>query len=249
VLRDADLSVQRGRFFALVGENGSGKTTLAKHLVGLLRPSGGTISILGRDALRQSKGDLARQVGYVFQNPEHQFVTERVGDELAYSLRGRFTTDEIDRRVHDLLETFGLQGYEDENPFALSQGQKRRLSVATMVALDQPILILDEPTFGQDQQSTAALMGTLQALHEAGVTILFITHDMQLVAEYADAVAVMKDGQVIFEGTPRSLFERADILRQTSLVMPPLAELSRRLGLPPLLTVDDWVEWAEAVTR
>ncbi len=246
VLRDVTMQIGRRRFFAIVGANGSGKTTLARRLVGLLRSGSGTVTVLGQDTRRKSPGELARQVGYVFQNPEHQFVTERVADELAYSLRGRFDDAQITQRVQSLLSTFGLEGYEDENPFALSQGQKRRLSVATMVALEQPILILDEPTFGQDQQSTTALMATLQKLHDAGVTIVFITHDMQLVAEYADEVAVMDNGKVIFQGTPRDLFGKPEILQQASLALPPLADLARRLGLPPLLTVDEWVGWAES---
>ncbi len=244
-LRHVNLNIERGRFFALVGANGSGKTTLAKHLVGLLRPASGAVSLLGSDTRRQSSWDMARQVGYVFQNPEHQFVTERVSDELAYSLRGRWDAPEIARRVSSLLHTFGLEGYADANPFSLSQGQKRRLSVATMVALDQPILILDEPTFGQDQQSTTALMANLRQLNEAGTTIVFITHDMQLVAEYASEVAVMQDGAIIFQGALHDLFARPDIMERASLVLPPLAELSRRLGLPPLLTVQEWVAAAD----
>jgi energy-coupling factor transport system ATP-binding protein len=247
VLCDVTMQIARGRFFAIVGANGSGKTTLAQHLVGLLRPGSGTVTVLGEDTRRKSPGQLARQAGYVFQNPEHQFVTERVADELAYSLRGRFDAAQITQRVQALLTTFGLAGYEDENPFALSQGQKRRLSVATMVALEQPVLILDEPTFGQDQQSTTALMATLRTLHDAGVTIIFITHDMQLVAEYADEVAVMDGGRVIFQGSPRQLFGRTDIMQQASLLLPPLAELSRRLGLPGLATLADWARWADAL--
>ncbi len=245
-LRNVSLQIARGRFFAIVGANGSGKTTLAKHLVGLLRPSSGALSVLGQETRRRSPAEMAQQVGYVFQNPEHQFVTERVADELAYSLRGRWPQEEIERRVKELLTTFGLQGYEDENPFALSQGQKRRLSVATMVALDQPILILDEPTFGQDQQSTTALMATIQQLHDAGTTVIFITHDMQLVATYADEVAVMNEGQIIFQGAPRTIFAQPDILQRASLMLPPLAALARRLGLAPLLTVAEWVAWPEA---
>ena len=243
-LRNVNLQIERGRFFALVGANGSGKTTLAKHLVGLLRPASGSVTVLRQETRRRSPGELARQAGYVFQNPEHQFVTERVADELAYSLRGRWPQAEIAQRVGQLLSIFGLQGYEDENPFALSQGQKRRLSVATMVALDQPILILDEPTFGQDRAGTEALMATLKRPHAAGTTIVFITHDMQLVAEYAEEVAVMHDGQVIFQGSPRDLFQQPGILREASLILPPLAELARRLGLPPLLTVEEWGDWA-----
>ena len=240
-LRNVSLRIERGQFLALVGANGSGKTTLAKHLVGLLRPTSSSVAILGRDAGRRSPAELAADVGYVFQNPEHQFVTERVRDELAYSLRGKWSEEEIAARVAALLETFGLQGYEEQNPFMLSQGQKRRLSVATMVALDQPVLVLDEPSFGQDQQSTTALMATLRELHARGVTIIFISHDMQLVAEHADEVAVMSEGRIIFRGSPRSLFERADVLEQAALLRPPLAELSHRLGLAPLLTVDEWV--------
>lgn len=105
------------------------------------------------------------------------------------------------------------------------------------------MLILDEPSFGQDQQSTAALMATLQKLHDAGTTIVFITHDMQLVAEYADEAAVMDEGQIIFQGSPRDLFQQPAILQQASLALPPLADLARRLGLPPLLTVDEWVRF------
>jgi energy-coupling factor transport system ATP-binding protein len=243
-LRDVSLEIAQGRFFAIVGANGSGKTTLAKQLVGLLRPTSGTIAVLGQDTRQRSAGEIAREVGYVFQNPEHQFVTERVADELAYSLRGRWPQDEIERRVKDLLAVFGLEGREDENPFALSQGQKRRLSVATMAALDQPILILDEPTFGQDQQSTTALMSTLQKLHANGTTIIFITHDMQLVAEYADEALVMDAGRMIFQGAPRDLFQQPGVLQQASLVLPPLAELARRLDLPPMLTIEEWSAWA-----
>lgn len=246
VLQDVHLRVEKGRFFALVGGNGSGKSTLAKHLVGLLRSERGSIHVLGQDARRLSRTQLARQIGYVFQNPEHQFVTERVADELAYSLRDRWETKEVERRVKELLYITGLEGYEEANPFALSQGQKRRLSVATMMALEQPILILDEPTFGQDRHSTAALMKLLQSLHANGTTILFITHDMQLVAEYAEEVAVMHEGRILFQGAPAQLFRRQDILSQTSLYRPPLAELGRRMGHPELLTVKDWLAWAEA---
>ena len=246
VLQDVHLHVAPGRFFALVGANGSGKTTLARHLVGLLRPARGQVTILGRPAHSQGLAQLARQVGYVFQNPEHQFVTQRVADELAYSLQGRWGHEEAGRRVDELLHTFGLAGSAQANPFALSQGQKRRLSVATMVALGQPILILDEPTFGQDRHTAAALMATLKSLHAAGTTILFITHDMQLVAEYAQEVAVMQRGRVIFQGTPRALFQQPELVQQANLALPPLAELGRRLGHPGLFTVADWLAWVEA---
>lgn len=245
VLQGVRLRVEAGRFVALVGANGSGKTTLAKHLVGLLRAGRGVVWVLGRDTGRQSPRQLAQQVGYVFQNPEHQFVTERVADELAYSLAGRWGERETERRVQSLLQTFGLAGYAQANPFTLSQGQKRRLSVATMVALEQPVLVLDEPTFGQDRHSAAALMGLLKLLQAAGTTIIFISHDMELVAEYADEVAVMVEGRVPFQGSVIDLFRQPELLAAAGLTRPPLAELGYRLGRPDLLTVEDWLERVE----
>lgn len=245
-LRDVQLSVPQGCFFALIGANGSGKTTLAKHLVGLLRAQRGRIIILGRQMTSSTRSGINRQVGYVFQNPEHQFVAETVVDELAYSLRGRMPELEVQRRVESLLAQFGLSEYAEANPFALSQGQKRRLSVAAMVALEQPILILDEPTFGQDHQSAQALMAAVRALQAAGTTILCITHDMQLVAEYAQEVAVMHQGQVIFQGTPGQLFQHPRLLKDAGLRLPALAELSYRLDQPGLYTLDAWLSWATA---
>lgn len=243
-LRDVQLSVPQGCFLALIGANGSGKTTLAKHLVGLLTAPQGSISILGQQVTASRRSWINQQVGYVFQNPEHQFVAETVTDELAYSLRGHMPEAEVRRQVDSLLAQFGLSEYAGANPFGLSQGQKRRLSVAAMVALKQPILILDEPTFGQDHQSAQSLMAVVQALHAAGTTILCITHDMQLVADYAQEVAVMHQGQVIFQGTPGQLFQQPHLLTYAGLRLPALAELSYRLGQPGLYTLDDWLAWA-----
>ncbi|MGC8878762.1 MAG: ABC transporter ATP-binding protein [Anaerolineae bacterium] len=243
-LQDVHLDVPRGSFFALVGANGSGKTTLAKILVGLLPAQKGQITILGQAVTPRNRLRVVQQVGYVFQNPEHQFITERVRDELAYSLDPNLDAEEQRRRIEDLLERFGLCDYADFNPFSLSQGQKRRLSIATMVAMEQPILILDEPTFGQDYQSAQEVMSVLQALQRADTTIFCITHDMQLVADYAHVVAVMAQGRIIFQGTPRALFQRPEILSQAGLNLPPLAALGARLGLDGFYTMEDWLRWA-----
>lgn len=245
-LQDVHLHVPRGRFCALVGANGSGKTTLAKVLVGLLPAQHGRVTVLGQVITPRNRQQIARQVGYVFQNPEHQFITARVRDEIAYSLDPAMDVAERNRRIDDLLERFGLRDHADFNPFALSQGQKRRLSIATMVAMGQPILILDEPTFGQDYQSAQEVMSVLHALQQAGTTILCITHDMQLVADYAHEVAVMAQGRIIFQGTPRALFQRPEILSQAGLDLPPLAALSSRLGLNGFYTLEDWLQWAAA---
>lgn len=232
VLHQVDLEVLSGSFGALVGPNGAGKSTLASHLVGILMPPPATVRLFGDDLTALSARDLTARVGYVFQNPEHQFVEQRVADELAYSLRLRGQPDaEIERVVDGLLASFGLDDCRDCNPFALSQGQKRRLSVATMLAVGQRALVLDEPTFGQDRHTAHALMERLLGLQRAGVTLLTITHDMQMVADYAAYVYVLVDGQLVFAGATADLFARPELLEQAALRPPPLHALARHVGV------------------
>lgn len=246
-LRDVSWNVPAGDFMALVGPNGSGKTTLAMHLMDILHPPPGTVYILGRDVATLPTDKLTLQVGYVFQNPEHQFVTDNVYDELAYSLRVRGLDEATVReRVLKLLDDFELTPHIKTNPFRLSQGQKRRLSLATMLAVGQRILVLDEPTFGQDRRSAAQIMMYLQHLNAQGVTIIMITHEMHLVAQYARHVAVLVDGRMVYQGDTRPLFADASLLARTSLIPPPLCRLAgllraQRPDFPDLLTLDEWV--------
>jgi len=247
VLHDVSWSVPTGDFMALVGPNGSGKTTLAMHLIDILHPPAGTVHILGRDVATLPTDELTLQVGYVFQNPEHQFVADNVYDELAYSLRVRGLDEAtVHERVLKLLDDFELAPYVKTNPFRLSQGQKRRLSLATMLAVGQHILVLDEPTFGQDRRSAAQVMTYLRHLNAQGVTIIMITHEMHLVAQYARHVAVLADGRMIYQGDARPLFADVSLLAQASLVPPPLCRLAgllraERPNFPDLLTLEEWV--------
>lgn len=230
-LHKVSLNVPRGDFLAIVGPNGAGKSTLARHLIGLLTPPTGSVLLEGTDLAQYSAKEIARKIAYVFQNPEHQFVTERVADEVAYGLRvAGMGEDEVEARSAHLLETFGLTRYAKANPFTLSHGEKRRLSVAAMLAMGQEILILDEPTFGQDERNAAALMGMLRELNAQGKTIVMITHDMRLVAEYARHVAVMMAGRVEFFGEPHQLFRQPELLAQAHLNLPPLARLAALLS-------------------
>jgi len=246
VLNKVSLDVPQGSFYALVGPNGAGKTTLASHLVQILQPQPGRVRLLGDDITQLTTAEITDRVGYVFQNPEHQFVERQVDDELAYSLRIRQRPrDEIEAIVDRLLDEFGLASHRLANPFSLSQGQKRRLSVATMLALGQRMLVLDEPTFGQDRNTAHALMQRLEALQREGVTVLAITHDMQLVAEYAQQTAVLVDGRVRFLGRTPDLFANQTLLRGASLRPLPLHELARALGLvhedgTPPMSIRDW---------
>jgi energy-coupling factor transport system ATP-binding protein len=238
--------VPKGDFYALLGPNGSGKTTLAHHLIGLKRPPRGTVLLGGQDVARMPAAALSRSLGYVFQNPEHQFVALTVRAELAFSLHAhKVPAAEIETRVQALLLDFGLQEHADSNPFQLSQGQKRRLSVATMLAVEPEVLILDEPTFGQDMENAERIAGQLARLNAAGTTIIVITHDMKLVGECAHRAGVLVAGETAFEGSPRDLFSRPDLLERANLAPPPLFELSRRLaaerpGFPALMSVDEY---------
>lgn len=230
VLHDVHLEVQSGDFLALVGPNGAGKSTLAQHLVGTLRAPRGTVFIHDRDIREIPRGELAETVGYVFQNPEHQFVARTVFDELAFGLRLRNRSEaEVRQRVDEMLEDFGLAGLAAANPFKLSHGEKRRLSVATMLILHQNVLVLDEPTFGQDARHAAALLDKFHALNAGGTTLLVITHDMRLVAEHASRVALLQDGQLLASATSDEVFADEALLRAGHLEVPPMRALAERL--------------------
>ncbi|MEM8531178.1 MAG: ATP-binding cassette domain-containing protein, partial [Chloroflexota bacterium] len=248
ILDDVSLTIPQGDFLAIVGSNGAGKTTLAQHLVHILSPPAKTIFINNNDLTRIQAHDLMTQIGYVFQNPEHQFITNSVYDEIAYGLRTMgLGDDEVNTHTTTMLERFGLTRYAKANPFTLSHGEKRRLSVATMLAVGQEILILDEPTFGQDQRNATAMMELLQDLHGEGRTIIIISHDMGLVADYAQHVAVMSQGHLLFHGPTSLAFAQPDLLQQARLTLPPLARLTAQMAehhsaWQGLLTMDDIIE-------
>jgi energy-coupling factor transport system ATP-binding protein len=238
ILNQIELRIPQGDFWAIIGANGAGKTTLAHHLMGILTPPRDRVFVQGHDVSRLPAHELVRHVGYVFQNPEHQFITDSVFDEVAYGLRVQgLAAAEIQARSTALLERFGLARYGPANPFTLSHGEKRRLSVATMLAMGQNVLILDEPTFGQDQRNAAVMLALLRELHAEGRTIIVITHDMALVAEHAQHVAVMNQGSIIFHGPTPVAFAQPELLNQARLTLPPMAQLAARLGHPDRLTI------------
>lgn len=236
VLTDVALDVQDGEFLAIVGANGAGKTTLIQALAGVLTPPRGTVRIDGLDVARQDDRSLSTHVGFVFQNPEHQFIATSVFDEIAHGLRRQHLDEaEIERRTLDLLDRFGLRERAHVHPFLLSGGQKRRLSVGTALVAGAPVLALDEPTFGQDRARADELLGLLRDLNRDGTTIIVVTHDMQLVAEYADRVAVMESGRVTATGTPGEVFADADLIARAGLRVPPLARALAPLATHPEL--------------
>jgi len=221
ILKEIDLIVNEGDFFALVGGNGSGKSTLSKVILKLIDVFSGSLSIYGKELSQYKEHELYDLIGYVFQNPEHQFLEDTVWSEIAYSIN-QLTMDENikNEEINKLLEGFQLKNCYMNNPFSLSGGQKRRLSVATMLVGERKILILDEPTFGQDEKNTIMLMEKLTELNQQGMTIFMITHDLDLVDCYTNKTAVMYNGEIIYNGDTQKLWNEYEIIKKSGLDLP-----------------------------
>ncbi|SEM76721.1 energy-coupling factor transport system ATP-binding protein [Mesobacillus persicus] len=221
ILKEMNLSLSSGELIAIVGKNGAGKSTLLQGMSGLLKPKSGSRLLLNKKYEAWSEREMRQVMGYVFQNPEHQLITDTVYDELAFGMKlNGVDQDQIEHNVTRLLQRFHLTAHKWSNPFALSGGQKRRLSVATMLAETPRVLLFDEPTFGQDAQTTAELMNMIQTFQHQGTAIVFVTHDMDLVDAYCERVYVVGDGTVVFNGQPDELWERPDIVQEAKLRLP-----------------------------
>ncbi|KJL21492.1 putative HMP/thiamine import ATP-binding protein YkoD [Microbacterium oxydans] len=232
ILHGVDLDLAPGSFTAIVGANGAGKTTLIQALAGVVPPPRGQVSVDGIDPATASPRDLAARIGFVFQNPEHQFIAPTVFDELAHGLRLRHVpAAEITARVDEMLTRFGLEHKADVHPFLLSGGEKRRLSVGTALITRPRVLALDEPTFGQDRARAAELLGLLQGLRADGTTILIVTHDLQLVAEHASHVVLLAEGRVRAVGPTAALLQDEQLFTDAGLRLPALQRVLASAGL------------------
>jgi energy-coupling factor transport system ATP-binding protein len=232
-LDDIGFTIKEGEVVAILGENGSGKSTLGRLLVGLLKPGSGNLEVCGSDARSAGVAVLGRSVSYVFQYPEHQFVGETVWGDASYGLERRGVhAAELEERVTTILERFRLLKVRDRHPFKLSMGEKRRLSVADMLVTEPRLLILDEPTAGQDRRNTHALVELLNSLRrERGLAILVITHDMSLVAEWCDRALVLDHGRLAFDGPTQHLFADLDAgrLADVAVHVPETWRIARHL--------------------
>lgn len=239
VLNGANITVCRNELLAVVGQNGSGKSTLASMLNGVTTPDSGTVLVDGVATNDHDFVQLVKRVAYIFQVPEKQFVCGTVYDEIAHGLRALSLSEaEVDERTIELLETVRLLDRREASPYVLSHGQKRRLSVAAMVVSKPEVVVLDEPTFGQDYYQAQNLMRLLRNLADEGAAVVFITHDMRLVAEYADRTAVLCNGEIIFDGPPEKMFGDEAVLTRARLRPPAVYEFSAQILGKPVLTTE-----------
>jgi len=244
-LDGVDLVIRRGERVAIIGQNGSGKTTLVRHFNGLLRPSEGRVFVDGLDAAGRRVAALATSVGLAFQDPDRQIFAARVRAEVAFGPRnlGR-TGSELDRAIDDALIATGLDGEAATNPYDLGYSRRKLLALASVLAMNTPVVVLDEPTTGQDARGVARIQRVVAELSEAGRTVVAISHDMRFVAETFERVVVMGAGKILLDGTPAEVFAEAawPTLASTYLEPPLAARVGARLGLGSTPTEGGLVE-------
>lgn len=246
-LKNISIEIAKGECVAIIGQNGAGKTTLAKHFNGLHKPTAGKVYIGGKDTTPLKVSALARTVGYVFQNPDHQIFHDTVAKEVAFGLKNLgFPGGEIEDRVAAALEAVGLTAHYQTYPFNLSKGQRQRVALASVLAMQTEVIVLDEPTTGQDYRESMQIMEMVKKLNENGHTIVFITHDMSLVARYAQRAVVLCKGEILADGDVRSVFANPELLKKTYLNPPQVTALAQGLGkhsIPPdVLSVKEMYE-------
>lgn len=222
-VRDLNFTVGRGEFVALVGANGAGKTTVSKLMNGLLKPTAGRVLVDGVPTTSLRTSALAKKIGFLFQNPDRQLCKPTIREEIRFGLALTGAKDAV-QRTEAVLEAFGLDG--DRDPFSASRGEWQRIALASLIAVEPEVLILDEPTTGLDYRECMAMMARVRSLNAAGTTVVMVCHDMELVLDFAHRVLVLCEGALLLDGETRAVFRNEAVLRQAS-VLPPLRVTDR----------------------
>ena len=205
-LQDLSLMLPDGEFVAIMGQNGAGKTTLIKHLNGLLKPQHGTVLINGKNTRTESVAFLSKIVGFVFQNANHSLFSETVENELLFTLKNfNIDEDKIPIIIENTLQEYNLTQYRDRSPFSLSGGEQKRLALAAILCVDPTIIVLDEPTIGQDALQKKRLAAILTKYVESKKTVIIVTHDIEFVAEYVPRTLVMANGRIVADGPTQAI--------------------------------------------
>jgi energy-coupling factor transport system ATP-binding protein len=250
---DIDLAIPAGQFVGIIGHTGSGKSTLIQHLNGLLKPTSGRILLGGEDIWADPKKirDVRFRVGLVFQYPEYQLFEETVYRDIAFGPTNMgLSKDEIDRRVRESAHFAGVtDDLLEKSPFALSGGQKRRVAIAGVIAMEPEVLVLDEPSAGLDPQGREELLANIREFHRArGTTVVLVSHSMEEIARNVDRIVVLSDGKVYMEGTPKQVFARAHELEQVGLDVPQVTKVAAALKARGL-DIDTAVYTVEALEQ
>ncbi|NLE05908.1 MAG: ATP-binding cassette domain-containing protein [Crenarchaeota archaeon] len=225
-LKGVSLTIKDGEFVAIMGQNGAGKTTLIKHFNGLLKPTSGKVIVDGIETTKTSVASLARNVGFVFQNPDHQLFSETVDDEIAFALKNfGYKPEEIERQIVWATNLLGIAQYRKTSPFMLSGGERKRVALASVLAWNPKVLVLDEPTIGQDYQQKENLRQFIVELKEKGKTIVTVTHDVEFVAECNPRVILMQGGKILADGEGKNILTDPQVLEKASIVLPQIAQI------------------------
>jgi len=255
-LDGVQFEVRENEFIALIGQNGSGKTTLSKCLNGILRPTEGSVRIGDLDTReRGTTKRIVTKVGYVFQNPDHQLFNNTVHKEIAYGPRNiGLSGDEVERRVSEAARVCGVkEELFGEHPFFLTKGLRQRVSIASILAMRPRVIIVDEPTTGQDRRQSVEVMNFLRDLWEKdGHTVIIITHEMPIVSEYARRCLVLSQGRVLMDGSTREVFGSPEVLARAFVKPPQITRLAQALSAygvrRDVLTIEEMMEEYRRVT-
>lgn len=242
IIEDMSFSLKKGERLAIVGKNGAGKSTLAKALCGFV-PSQGKLTYKGQDISQDSIAERSERIGFVLQNPNQMISQTMIFDEVALGLRLRGIEEaEVEERVHEVLKTCGLYSFRNWPISALSFGQKKRVTIASILVLKPEIIILDEPTAGQDYKTYTDIMNFLDSLQKQGHTIVMITHDMQLMLEYSDRCLVVVEGKIIADDKPVTILNQKDLLESANLKQTSLYTLGQKLSSDPVEVTQYYIE-------
>ncbi|MGD9899342.1 MAG: ABC transporter ATP-binding protein [Calditrichaceae bacterium] len=251
---NVSLTINSQQIVAILGKNGAGKTTLVKHLIGLLRPTQGRVLIKGRDIADLRIEEISRDVGFVFQNPDHQIFSPSIYEEIEYGLLNHgFDKVSAKEKIQNALELTGLTGKEHLHPFSLSKGERQKIAMASVLAVEPEIIVIDEPTTGLDWRDSIALMEEIRKLKEKGHTIIMITHNLRLAADYADKVILLQNGKLICEGETHSILNDMELLKKTSLRPLQISLLVHRMkkyGIPQdIITISELIDYMKFVIQ
>jgi len=235
-LKGISLTIKDGEFIAIMGQNGAGKTTFIKHFNGLLKPASGTVRVDGEETVKTSVAALARNVGFVFQNPDNQLFSETVEEEIGFALKNfGYDKETIEKRITWALNLLSLEQYRKTSPFLLSGGERKRVALASVLAWDPQTLILDEPTIGQDHDQKEKLRQFIMQLQTQKKTVVIVTHDVEFVAECNPRVLLMREGKIVADGIAKNILTNPQLLSESSIVLPQIAQVFTKLsslGLP-----------------